>query len=83
MVGIGNRKMVQTPTKKIPIVVNAMTPRIDQMINSQGTSPKNKSHRSIQVFNAITPTREYQFPIPLEICDKEKMRSKSCADSRK
>jgi len=83
MVGDGAKKMVQTPTAKIPLVVNAIKPRVHQIAVSQDTRPNERSHRSIQFFNAITPTREDQLPTPLETFDREKMKSKFCADSRK
>jgi hypothetical protein len=81
--GGGEKKMVQTPTAKIPLVVNAIKPRVHQIAVSQETRPNKMSHRSIQFVNAITPTKEDQLPTPLETFDREKMKSKSCADSRK
>ena len=103
MTGEGEKKMNQTPTAKTAIRVNAIRPKMHQIILSQDTRPKKRSQRSIRTFhvqasscrwitrfpvldgasNGITPTRENQFPTPLETFDNEKMKSKSCAESRK
>jgi hypothetical protein len=55
--GGGEKKMVQTPTAKIPLVVNAIKPRVHQIVVSQEARPHKMSHRSIQLVNAITPPK--------------------------
>jgi hypothetical protein len=49
--GEGAKKMVQTPTAQITIKVNAIRPKMHQIILSQDTRPKKRSQRSIQSFH--------------------------------
>jgi len=55
MTGEGEKKMNQTPTAKTAIRVNAIRPKMHQIILSQDTRPKKRSQRSIWTFHAKKP----------------------------
>jgi hypothetical protein len=52
MTGEGAKKMNQTPTAKTAIRVNAIRPKMHQIILSQDTRPKKRSQRSIRTFTS-------------------------------